>query len=39
MSVAHMLDSNICSFIMRERPRSLLERLQSAVEGQNSIVI
>lgn len=34
-----MLDTNICSFIMRERPPHLLERLQTAVEQQNSIVI
>ena len=34
-----MLDTNICSFIMRERPAVVLERLQAAVEGQNSIVI
>lgn len=34
-----MLDTNICSFIMRERPVAVLERLQAAMEGQNSIVI
>ncbi len=34
-----MLDTNICSFIMRERPPAVLERLQVAVEQQNSIVI
>jgi tRNA(fMet)-specific endonuclease VapC len=39
MSVVYMLDTNICSFIMRERPRAVLDRLQRAVERQNSIVI
>jgi tRNA(fMet)-specific endonuclease VapC len=35
----YMLDTNICSFIMRERPPSVVERLQAAVDGQHSIVI
>jgi tRNA(fMet)-specific endonuclease VapC len=39
MSTVYMLDTNICSFIMRERPTAVLERLQAAVERQNSIVI
>ncbi len=39
MTTVYMLDTNICSFIMRERPASVLERLQSAVEGQHQIVI
>jgi tRNA(fMet)-specific endonuclease VapC len=39
MSTVYMLDTNICSFIMRERPLSVLERLQAAVEGQSSTVI
>jgi tRNA(fMet)-specific endonuclease VapC len=39
MSAAYMLDTNICSFIMRERPPAVLDRLQQAVELQNSIVI
>ncbi|MGO9024513.1 MAG: type II toxin-antitoxin system VapC family toxin [Beijerinckiaceae bacterium] len=39
MSAVYMLDTNICSFIMRERPPAVLERLQVAVEQQNSIVI
>lgn len=39
MSAVYMLDTNICSFIMRERPGVLLGRLQAAVEGQNRIVI
>jgi tRNA(fMet)-specific endonuclease VapC len=34
-----MLDTNICSFIMRERPPELLDRLQAAAARQNSIVI
>ncbi len=34
-----MLDTNICSFIMRERPPAVLDRLQKAVELQNSIAI
>ena len=34
-----MLDTNICSFIMRERPPAVLDRLETAVEQQNSIVI
>ena len=39
MSTDYMLDTNICSFIMRERPPLLLERLQASVERQDSIVI
>jgi tRNA(fMet)-specific endonuclease VapC len=39
MSAVYMLDTNICSFIMRERPRLVLDRLQEAVKLQNSIVI
>jgi tRNA(fMet)-specific endonuclease VapC len=35
----YMLDTNICSFIMRERPPSVLDRLQQAVELQNSVAI
>lgn len=35
----YMLDTNICSFIMRERPPAVLERLQQAVAHQNSIAI
>lgn len=34
-----MLDTNICSFIMRARPPAVLERLQAAVAQQNSIVV
>jgi len=39
MPALYMLDTNICSFIVRERPASVLQRLQFATEGQNSIVI
>jgi tRNA(fMet)-specific endonuclease VapC len=35
----YMLDTNICSFIMRERPPAVLGRLQRAVELQNSVAI
>ncbi|MDZ4382077.1 MAG: type II toxin-antitoxin system VapC family toxin [Parvibaculum sp.] len=39
MPAIYMLDTNICSFIMRERPPFVLERLQEAAEGQHRIVI
>jgi len=39
MTAVYMLDTNICSFIMRERPPAVLNRLQAAVERQDSIVI
>lgn len=39
MPVVYMLDTNICSFIMRERPASVLERLQQTVNEQHQIVI
>lgn len=39
MPGVYMLDTNICSFIMRERPASVLERLQAVVDGQHQIVI
>lgn len=39
MPAIYMLDTNICSFIMRERPASVLERLQGAVDSQHQIVI
>jgi tRNA(fMet)-specific endonuclease VapC len=39
MTTAYMLDTNICSFIMRERPPVLLERLQSAAAKRRHIVI
>ena len=34
-----MLDTNICSFIMRERPPAVVDRLQRAIELQNSVAI
>jgi tRNA(fMet)-specific endonuclease VapC len=39
MPAVYMLDTNICAFIMRERPAAVLERLQAAVESQHQIVI
>ncbi|HSR72514.1 MAG TPA: type II toxin-antitoxin system VapC family toxin [Kiloniellales bacterium] len=39
MTAVYMLDTNICSYIMRERPPVVLERLQAATEQQNSVVI
>ncbi|EOF4162930.1 type II toxin-antitoxin system VapC family toxin [Vibrio cholerae] len=35
----YMLDTCICSFIMREQPLSVLEKLQAVVTQQNRIVI
>ena len=35
----YMLDTNICSFIMRERPESVLARLETAVTSQHRIVV
>ncbi len=35
----YMLDTCICSFIMRERPESLLKRLASEVSMKNQIII
>lgn len=34
-----MLDTNICTFIMRERPPAVLSRLQSCVDAQHRIVV
>jgi tRNA(fMet)-specific endonuclease VapC len=39
MIKVYMLDTNICSFIMRERPLHLLERLQKASERGDGVVI
>ena len=39
MSKIYMLDTNICSFIMRERPPAVVDRLQRAIELQNSVAI
>jgi tRNA(fMet)-specific endonuclease VapC len=35
----YMLDTNICSFIMRERPEALLKVLQGHVENKDRLVI
>jgi tRNA(fMet)-specific endonuclease VapC len=35
----YMLDMNICSFVMRERPIELLARLQACVDAQERIVV
>ncbi len=37
--ITYMLDTNICSFIMRENPLSVLQRLQVIVGQQHRIVI
>lgn len=34
-----MLDTNICSFIIREKPASVLHRLQEAVQSRSRLVI
>jgi tRNA(fMet)-specific endonuclease VapC len=34
-----MLDTNICYFVMRERPIELLSRLQACVDAQERIVV
>ncbi|EOE1185465.1 type II toxin-antitoxin system VapC family toxin [Proteus mirabilis] len=39
MKKVYMLDTNICSFIMREQPISLLEKLQKCVMNHDTIVI
>ncbi|MCP4285061.1 MAG: type II toxin-antitoxin system VapC family toxin [Gammaproteobacteria bacterium] len=39
MKKTYMLDTNICSFIMRQHPESVLNRLQEHVEHRNRIVI
>lgn len=35
----YMLDTNICSFIMRERPPLVLERLEQCIVAQGIIVV
>jgi tRNA(fMet)-specific endonuclease VapC len=35
----YMLDTNICSFIMRERPEAILTRLEQAVKARARIVV
>ncbi|RQS75559.1 PIN domain-containing protein [Burkholderia sp. Bp8963] len=39
MTKLYMLDTNICSFIVRERPAAVLSRLQSCVNAQHRIVV
>ena len=39
MAKTYMLDTCICSFIMREKPASVLERLAAEVRQQHRIVI
>ncbi|KVD02965.1 twitching motility protein PilT [Burkholderia ubonensis] len=39
MTKLYMLDTNICSYIMRERPPVVLSRLQSCVCAQHRIVV
>lgn len=39
MPTIYMLDTNICSFIMRERPASVLEHLQEVATSQHQITI
>ena len=39
MKKTYMLDTNICSFIMRERPETLLKVLQGHVENKDRLVI
>jgi tRNA(fMet)-specific endonuclease VapC len=39
MSQIYMLDTNICSFIMREHPRHVLERMQACVNARELMVI
>lgn len=34
-----MLDTNICSFIMREQPASVLQRLEQAVTRRHKVVV
>lgn len=39
MKKVYMLDTNICSFIIREKPTSVLHRLQEAVQSRSRLVI
>ncbi|WP_275272377.1 PIN domain-containing protein [Limnobacter sp. P1] len=39
MKKTYMLDTNICSFIIKERPESVLLRLQNEVEARSRFVI
>lgn len=39
MTQLYMLDTNICSFIIRERPMAVLVKMQACVDAQQRIVI
>jgi tRNA(fMet)-specific endonuclease VapC len=39
MSKTYMLDTNICSFIMREQPEAVIKRLEQAVLRNHRIVV
>lgn len=39
MKNVYMLDTNICSFIIREKPASVLHQLQEAVQSRSRLVI
>ncbi|EBA9593970.1 type II toxin-antitoxin system VapC family toxin, partial [Salmonella enterica] len=39
MKKMYMLDTNICSFIMREQPEAVLKRLEQAVLRGHRIVV
>ncbi|EBW6088342.1 PIN domain-containing protein, partial [Salmonella enterica subsp. enterica serovar Enteritidis] len=39
MNKTYMLDTNICSFIMREQPEAVLKRLEQAVLRGHRIVV
>lgn len=39
MALTYMLDTNICSFIIRERPESVIRRFDQVVSKQHRIVI
>ncbi|WP_338861589.1 type II toxin-antitoxin system VapC family toxin [Mycetohabitans rhizoxinica] len=39
MTQLYMLDTNICSFIIRERPLDVLVKMQACVDAQQRIVI
>lgn len=39
MSLTYMLDTNICSFIMREQPQAVIDKLQECVLRRERIVV
>ncbi|ECC7044622.1 type II toxin-antitoxin system VapC family toxin [Salmonella enterica] len=39
MNKTYMLDTNICSFIMREQPKAVIRRLEQAVLRNHRIVV